>query len=814
MNIRRFATILIAIVSLMPASILAQNHTISGYVTDAKSGETLIYASVFDSITLKGTVSNEHGYYSLTIPAEKVCLQASYVGYGKFRSTFMLDGDKKINIALDSDQTLDEVTIIGEQVQSNVRSSQMSAVEIPISQITKVPTLFSEVDIIKVLQLLPGVQSGTEGSAGLYVRGGGPDENLFLLDGIPMYNVNHLFGFFSAFNADAIKNVTLYKGDFPARFGGRLSSVVDVRMKDGDLYEYHGNASIGLIASKINVEGPIVKGKTSFELSARRTYLDILAAPFIAIYSGEDDMRVGSYFYDLNLKVNHKFSDKDRLFLSLYSGDDAAYLNYKSNSSENGQSQIDAYMKDKWKWGNFVTSLRWNHVITPKLFMNVTGAYTQYRHSLGINYEETQTVNESGTATSITNNMQLAMNSGIYDVTAKADFDYNPIENHEITFGANITHHRFKPSTTSYHYKDSGSIGDIGTTLFDTIIGGNSNIGAIETSAYFEDDWAISNLVKADLGLHFSTFTVNKKTYTSLQPRVSIRTMINENLSIKAGYAYMSQYIHLLCNNSISLPTDLWVPTTEKISPMNSHQVALGVFYDMKGYQFSSEVFYKHMDNILEYKDGASFFTLDQTNWDDKVVMGEGKSYGIEFLARKQFGKTTGWIGYTLSKAERLFDREGQELNFGKPFPAKYDRRHDISIVVSHEFSDRFDMGLTYVFCTGNCATLSLQDYQGINDNIFGMGSQISYISSRNNFRFNNYQRVDLGFNFHKQKKYGVRTWNISVYNATSHNNPFIVYVDNEGYYDETTGHYIDKRELKQICLFPIIPTASWSFKF
>ena len=797
----------------------SKTYTISGYVTDGKSQETLIGASVYDASTMKGTVTNNFGYYTLKLNEGQVNMKASFVGFVPYEAVFNLKNDTVINIALKQSNQLNEVTVTAKAMESNVKGTQMSTIELPVTQLKKIPALFGESDVIKALQLLPGVQSGTEGSAGMYVRGGGPDENLILLDGVPLYNVNHAAGFFSAFNSDAIKNVTLYKGNFPARFGGRLSSVVDVRMKDGDMYEYHGNLSLGLIASKINVEGPIAKGKTSFNLSFRRTYYDLITAPLVnylvkqEAVTGKNSAWAGYYFYDLNLKVNHKFSDKDRLFLSIYSGDDKVYARMKYKDSYNsyyGESNSTEQLNLDWKWGNRIAALRWNHVIQPNLFMNVTGAYTQYRHSMGAGYSTETTQPQSNYSES----MDLGVHSGIYDVSAKADFDYKPFENHDVKFGANLTHHTYSPTTTAIHLKETEN--QQTGYAFDSVTN-DARIRALETDLYVEDNWDISNFYKLNVGLHYSTFTVDQKTYHSLQPRVSMRALVTENFSLKAGYAYMSQYIHLLSSNAISLPTDLWVPVTGSVVPMNAHQVAVGAFYDWKGFEFSVEGYYKKMHNVMEYKDGASFFSLDQTDWQDKVVMGDGWSYGIELFAQKQVGKFTGWVGYTWSHANRLFDRSGQELNFGRVFPAKYDRRHDLNIVLMYEFNKRIDVGATWIYSSGNCATLPLQGYHALglyNYSGYFDPTVVQHVESRNNYRFNSYQRLDLVANFHKQKKHCERIFSINIYNALCHNNPFIVYPRDYKVYDPYTGETTYMKTLRQICIFPIIPTLSWQYKW
>ncbi len=800
----------------------AQFITISGYITEKGSGESMISASVFEQNSRKGTVSNSFGFYSLTLPAGNFDLQFSYVGYSPEFVNLKLNKDTIINVQLDPALTLSEVTVTGHQKIAGVQSTQMSAIEVPISQIKMVPTLFGEADLIKALQLLPGVQSGTEGFTGFYVRGGGPDENLFLLDGIPLYNVNHLAGFFSVFNPDAIKNVTLYKGNFPARFGGRLSSVIDVHMNDGNNEKIHGNFSIGAISSKINIDGPINKGKTTFNFSARRTYGDLIIKPVMWYASLDQNMDIGDasagyYFYDINAKINHKFSDTDRLIASFYMGDDVIYSKFKDSYGSNEYFKTESYMKMDMNWGNLMTAVRWNHLISNKLFMNTTAAYTRYRYDMGVGSEFSFTDLTKNPPQYDYEDIYIGYKSGIEDLSFKLDFDYSPHPNHDVKFGFNYLNHTFKPGVSVAQFKMQQDTNVVNT---DTTIG-NNNVGSHETMWYAEDNIDLGHAFKANLGLHLSTFNVQGKFYSSLQPRISVRALFSDNLSFKAGYAAMSQYIHLLSNSNISLPTDLWVPVTKRIEPMRSHQVSAGFFYNLNNIvDLSLEAYYKTMFNLLEYRDGATFLG-SSTGWEDKVAMGRGWAYGIEFLAQKTIGNTTGWLGYTWAKTERLFDRPGEELNFGRVFPAKYDRRHDISLVVSHKFSKRFDAALTWVYATGNAGTLGLQVIPGteVPDTYpWEYNGEITYIESRNNFRMPAYHRMDLAFNFHKQKKHGMRTWNLSFYNAYNNNNPFIVLpmTESDVTYNPITNEYIwtSRKTLKQYSIFPIIPSLSYSYKW
>lgn len=781
--------------------VFGQKHTISGYVMDADSKETLIGAAVVDTYSGKGCASNNYGFYTLTLEADTVNLQVSYVGYSPQSHAFVLKADTTMSVFLSTNMALDEVVVEAFRGTVGARSSQMGVVELPVQQIKSIPTLFGEADVLKAIQLLPGVQNGSEGSAGMYVRGGGPDENLLLLDGVSVYNVNHMLGFFSVFNPDALKNVTLYKGSFPARFGGRLSSVVDIRMKDGDMRKYHGNASIGLISSKINIEGPVVKDKLSFNISFRRSYSDLLMKPALWVARMQDPemdkFKAGYYFYDLNAKLNWKASDKDRLFFSFYSGDDGIYYKMKIKEHTTQQFESSTTQRLRWRWGNKLVALRWNHVLSQKLFMDASANYTQYRHNLGMSmierYSDSQHISSAADAFSMT------YKSGIHDFTGKVDLDYMPTPNHEIRFGGNYTYHHFRPDVQSMKFSSSNTF----ENSFDTIAGSPS-VFAHETAFYTEDNMTLGEIFRINVGLHYSTFTVESRFYQSLQPRLSLSVMVAPNMSVKAGYAYMNQYVHLLSNSSLSLPTDLWVPVTSKIFPMKAHQVSLGCFYEWPDlFDVSVEGYYKKMDNLLEYKDGASFFGSNE-NWDKKVCMGEGWAYGAELLLQRSFGKTTGWIGYTWAHAKRKFDREGQIINEGRVFPAKYDRRHDISITVQYKFNDRFDVSSTWVFSTGNCGTLGLQYYEGLGNDYV----PIIQALERNNYRLGNYHRLDIGMNYHRKRKYGIGTWNVSVYNAYNHNNPFLVFTDYK-----TDGEN-EVKVLKQAGIFPIIPSVSYSYKF
>ncbi|MBR1766858.1 MAG: carboxypeptidase-like regulatory domain-containing protein [Bacteroidales bacterium] len=803
---------------LAPLSAMAQTATLSGTITDAATGETLIGATVVDTRSGKGTVTNLYGHYSLTIPRDSVSLKVSFVGYEPQHFNLRLDANRELNVKLASSLTLNEVVITAERV-GDVRSVQMSANVMTVEKIKSVPVMFGEADLIKALQLMPGVQSGSEGNSGMYVRGGGPDENLFLLDGVPLYNVSHMGGFFSAFNTDAVKNVTLYKGSFPARFGGRLSAVLDVTQNNGNDQELHGNLSVGLISAKFNLEGPLVKGKTTFSLSARRTYAELFVIPAImwlndATSDDEPDgpavvenskFDAGYYFYDINAKLTHKFSDKSRLYASFYMGDDKIHGKVHTVTA----LDEDINLGFSTLWGNLVGSLRWNYELTPKLFLNLSASYTQYKNNIEGSVEKLATPDDPNAST-ITGNYD----SGIKEATLRADFDYAPNPDNNVKFGLSLSRHWFTPevANASVNYYDSIQM-NRALEIDSSIVSGI--VPASEMVAYFEDDWSVTDVFKLNYGLHYSSFYVKDHFYHSVQPRFSGRLLITPDLSFKVGYAQMTQYVHLLSTTSVTLPTDLWVPVTDRIEPMTSEQVAAGLSYSLSGIaDFSVEAYYKHMDNLIEYKDGATFFGSTE-NWENLVYSGRGWSYGVEFLIQREYGDLTGWVGYTWSRSMHQFDRDGQMINDGKPFPAKYDRRHDLSIVLSYKLSPSVDVSATWVFSTGNAASLSMQSYPSAledpddydNDQTGGRNT-ISVVEGRNNYRLPNYHRLDLGANFHRKFKHARRTISVSVYNVYNRQNPYMLYRSRTHTYQGYPS------ALVQLSIFPILPSVGYTLFF
>jgi outer membrane receptor for ferrienterochelin and colicin len=773
--------------------------SVSGYISDKSSSETLIGANIGETGSNSGTVSNNYGYFTLSLPEGKTELQVSYIGYQTEKIPLFLRKDTVLNIRMEQSVRLKEVVI---EVGKNKPFTPSSGViELTRMDILNTPTLMGEPDVIKTLQLLPGVQAGVEGTAGLYVRGGGPDQNLTLLDGVNVYNINHFYGLFSIFNGDAVKKVTLYKSSFPARFGGRLSSVIDTRLKDGDMHNYHGDISIGLVTSHFNLEGPIVKDKTSFSISARRSYVDALLQGIKLLTNEEeyDSFVPSAYFYDLNAKINHKFSDKSRLYFSFYSGKDKmGVLNNRKNE--------DALKKNiDYHWGNTIASMRWNYVLSQNLFANVTMAYNNYQFDFNT-ADITEMKSDKGYSHSEYRNYQ---HSGINDLIANFDMEFLPNERHDVRFGGGYIFHTFKPEVygnTLFEFFEGDTLRDIRNNYL------SENTTGHETSLYAEDEIALSAQWKANLGVHFSTFHVGKKNYWSLQPRISLGYEITPKLSLKTSYSEMSQYIHLLASSTLSQPTDLWVPVTPELPPMFSRQVTLGAYYDTQNnYNFSVEGFYKNMDNLLEYKEGSSWIS-PSVPWYEQVESGKGRVYGVELFAQKTQGNLTGWLGYTWSWNDRKFPT----INEGKRFPSKYDRRHDLKINATYKISKKFDFSAAWVFSSGNTYSLSMEEYSVLSREEsnpvyyedYKPSEWIERYESRNNYRIPPTHHLDLSMNYYRKKNTKGRQsiWNITIFNVYNQACPFLIFPD----FSEKKGKHV----IKQVNLLPILPSFSYTYKF
>lgn len=798
----------------VPQKTVSRRFTISGYVTDGASSETLIGANILESRRSTGTATNPFGFYSLTLPEGETELVFSYLGYESRHSRFELTKDTLLNVRLDSNNQLAEVVVLSDKREAGIESTAMGAHEIPMTQIRHTPSILGEADLLKTIQLMPGVQAGMEGFAGMYVRGGGPDQNLVMLDGIPVYNADHLLGVFSIFTPEAVKNTTLFKSSFPARYGGRLSSIVDVRTNDGDMHKYHGAFSIGLLTDKLHIEGPIWKERTSFSFSARA----IPTLFFKNLIVDKDDTysdKYNYYFYDVNAKVNHKFSDRSRIFLSFYKGKD--HYHYDSYyHGDNYDNSIKNYSKDNshLNWGNTIAYGRWNYVFNSKLFCNTTVSYNKYEMGLDGNMEDTYTV-----ANKVQDRYYYSskFNSGIRDWSARMDFDYTPMPQHHIKFGAEYIHHTFRPGIATSKIQDI----DNGALQEDTVYN-TSNSHAMrgqEISLYAEDNFNVNARFSLNAGVRTSLFHTQGKSYYSLQPRLSARYDLGQGYSAKASYTCMAQYVHLLSSTPLSMPTDLWVPITKDISPMYANQFSIGGYYSgLPGWEFSVEGYYKQMKHILEYQDGVSFFGTS-TNWEEKVEMGEGRSFGLELMVQKTLGKTTGWLAYTLSKTDHRF--KNGTINQGRWFPYKYDRRHSISLNLSHKFSDRIDAGASWIFNTGGCITIPEKATIIVSPD--GVIEETGYISRRNNYRLPASHRLNLGVNFNKKTKHGIRTWNISIYNAYNAMNPNIVYSKYKKssylYQPDGNGGFIEHKEegkisIKKLTILPCIPSVTYTYRF
>lgn len=760
-----------------------QKVSLSGYMKDAATGESLIAGTVYIKGADQGATTNNYGFYSVTVPAGKYTVIYSYVGYTSITMEMDLTTSKKYNAELVSGTTMKEVKVTAGRKDENVNKAEMGTISLSIARIKQLPVLFGEVDILKTLQLLPGVQSAGEGNSGFYVRGGGPDQNLVLLDDAVVYNTGHLFGFFSVFNGDAIKDVTLIKGAPPANYGGRLSSVVDVTMKEGNIKQYHAEGGIGLIASRLTLEGPIKKEKGSFMVSGRRTYIDVLVRPFSKRLEN-----TGYYFYDANLKANYILGSKDRVYLSGYTGIDKFKF-----SNERGTFKADI------PWGNNTATLRWNHQFSDKLFSNTTLVYNDYDFASSFNV----------------NVFSVKLSSGIKDYNAKTDFDYYTPFHHKIKAGAAYTHHTFIPNQVS------GKI--------DTIKLEPSNAYtkyAHEAGVYVLDDFDPTDWLKVNVGLRYSFFgqtgpyTAYKmdaagnftdstkykkgdlvKTYGGWEPRLNLRFALSDNTSIKTSFAQTYQYIHLVTNNGSTLPTDVWAPSTYLVRPQKARQVSAGYFQNFldNKLETSVEVYYKQMENQLQYREGYTPNTLRDPELE--YVFGKGESYGAEFFINKTEGRFTGWIGYTLAWTNQTF----KQLNGGETFPLKYDRRHNISVTSSYKLNDKWTTSAVFVFGSGNAVTLPTAYY-------FIDGELVQLYSKINAYRIPAYHRLDLSAVYTptpKKKRRWEGSWAFSVYNAYNRKNPYFLYVDNSGNVNQ--GISI---KVYQVYILPIIPAVTYNFKF
>jgi hypothetical protein len=762
--------------------------TISGFITSTASAERLAGASIIVN-EKNSTTANSYGFYSITLRAgDSFQVMASYVGYITEMRSLQTDSSLLLNIALTPAVPLQEIVVTGSPTKKETpiqQSTQMSSAQLSAVTIKSLPALLGETDVAKIIQLLPGVQNGNEGTSGLYIRGGTPDQNLILLDGVPVYNISHLFGVFSIFNADAISTIQVIKGGVPARYGGRLSSIIDIGVKEGNRNKMAGEVAMGFIAPRFTLEGPLGKNKkTSFIVSARRTLADLFLGPISKIASANKNTSTYT-FYDVTAKINRELSAKDHLYLSGYWGTDRFRI--VNNSSKDN---LVSRQENQLSWGSTTAILRWNHVFNKKVFGNLSAYYGKF--SIATNSKKSSSVVGNLTGDSLERYSQSFL-SGIRDWAARYDIDYRPIPHHFIRAGVGAMWHVYKP-------------GALQTTVIGNTLKNSSNvfinsIYSNEWNAYIEDDIKISNRLKANLGLHVAGFKVADNFFSGLQPRLSARYLLTPMVSLKASYTKMNQFLHLLTNNGIGLPTDLWVPVTKKIPMQTSHQMAAGLAWNFKQqYEITIEAYYKKMNNIIEYAEGASFYYSGFNNqWEDKVELGKGKNYGMEFFLEKKKGLTRGMISYTLAFNNRQFDK----LNDGKVFPFKYDRRHDFKIAVVHTVDKKLELSADWVFNTGQALSLPVEVIQNQN------GGDVEIYKQRNQFRMPNTHRLNVSVKFIKQRTRYERAWVLGVYNAYNRKNPFYIYRN-----FSLTDNGIKTYQFKQVSVLLLMPSVSYQIKF
>jgi hypothetical protein len=758
-------SLIVSLFIAVSTATFGQKFTIKGVVSDSTHGELALGALVYVKGTDKGVATNPYGFYSITLDKGNYEIICSYIGYKPYHKIVNLNQDISLDIKLIDDNVLNEVVVLAEKdhVTEQVQSTQMGAINIPIEQIKNIPTIGGETDIIKVMQLMPGVKRGDEGQNGMFVRGGSIDGNLILLDEATVYNVSHLFGFFSVFNNDALKDVTLYKGGFPAQFGGRLSSVMDIRMKDGDMHKFHADGGIGLLSSHLTLQGPIIKNKASFLISGRRSYIDRV---FKAVFQSDV---LPYYFYDVNAKVNFILSDKDRIYLSGYNGDDV--LKAKND-------QDSGFFQGGFMLGNITATARWNHVYTPKLFSNISLINTKFRYDVE----------------AIIPGNSFLTRSRIADIGLKADYNYYPSTQHNVKFGSFFTNHTFRPNMVN----TAGQISDL--------IRGREGkrIFTQEFGVYLGDDWQIDSTLKLNIGLRYSNLVTEKFLYPALEPRMSLTYNYTKNQSLKFGYTRMKQFLHLVSSSAIALPTDLWYPVTKQIKPLTADQVAASYNFGMPKANtlITIEGYYKWMRNVIGYREGAVLVLND--NYEDELVSGKGWAYGVECFITKTKGALTGWIGYTLSWSLRNFE----DLNKGKDFFAKYDRRHDLSIVGSYEFTKRFSISAVWVYATGQRFTPLTGNFMMANSSASGVLTLPIY-SDKNAFEMPPAHRFDINFIIKSRPHRGLLKytgeWHFGAYNLYNRAQPQQVKIVEDG---KGSYKYVARGR------FGMIPFVAYNFKF
>lgn len=755
--------LLVALPGVRPT--FAQKHTLSGTITDAQTGETLIGAGILAVTLDKGTASNTYGFYSLTLPrTDSLTVLFSFLGYTPQLKKVYLTQDIALDVRLEPTSTqLGEITVSAERANAdNVRVTRMGVMDVPIQAVETLPAILGEQDVLKVIQLLPGVQAGQEGTTGYYVRGGNIDQNLVQLDEATVYNPNHLFGLFSTFNTRALNNVQLVTGGFPANYGGRLSSVLQISMREGNQREFVTQGGLGLISSQLSVEGPIKKDRASFIISGRRSYLDLIMRPFQK--ANNTNLY---YFYDVNAKLNYQLSRTDRVYFSLFTGrDDAEYV----DASSLGYGV---------RFGNSTATLRWNHLFGGKLFSNTSLILNKY-------FIQVNTIQGPFYSQNY---------SGIRDLTAKTEFEYYPNPAHNIRLGALVTRHVFSSTGNEGRVPQGQQVGNL---TLDEIPERKSTEGAL----YVNDRWEVSNRFGINVGLRVPYYSAPEATYLEFEPRLSMKVGLGETSSVKASYTVMNQFIHLVPSTTASVPTDIWTPSSKVTRPQRAWQVALGYFRNFadNAYESSVELYYKDMDHQVLFREGTQL--LAYTNIDSVLTYGRGWSYGAEWFVKRKGRRLSGWVAYTLSWTRQRF----AALNAGEDFPFKYDRRHNLAVVGTYEASRRWTLGANFVFLSGPAYTLPLgRVYASLAGDLY---SGLFYDYDKvNNFRLGAYHRLDVAATYHlKPRWFEEADLVISLYNIYSRLNPYFVFLD----LDNQTGEPV----AKQVALLPLVPSVSFNFRF
>ena len=766
---------------LQTGIVVGQVQGVQGYVISGITGEALIGSHVYELRTRTGVITNQYGFFRLSAASDTFTVQISHVGFERLVLTLVpTDSIKTFELTPFATQ-LDSIVVMAEGERFEIEDRLLTnKTTISPADVATLSALLGEADILKVFQLKPGVSFGTEGTAGLHVRGGSPDQNLIIMDGAPIYNWSHVFGFVSSFNHDALNEAELYKGGFPARYGGRLSSVVNLTMREGNRRAFAGRGTIGLLASRVTIEGPIRKNESSFIVSARRTYLDLLTRPLF--WLGETDYLIGYNFGDINAKANVIFSERDHAFASLYASRDSYYLR---------DGKKDDQLRNGVGWGNLVGTLRWNRVLKQTMFLNVVLLHSRYEYSALDRY----TVSELNSGSGTVELYETRFRSGISDWTAKADLEYAPLVTHKLRFGASVSRKGYTPGVQRV-IEEAGA-----RMVVDTLVETNRKHAATEWHAYAEDTGDFLERVKVNGGIHMSGFHAHGKRYASFEPRISALVWIASAWAATASYARAYQYVHLLTNNGVGPPTDLWVPSTRRVAPQRAWQLNAGV--SRQGAQdaigASMTGYYKSMKGVIEYLEGSSLAGLNR-DWEGQIAAGRGWSYGIEALIEKKEGKTRGWIGYTLSWTNRRVP----DINQGRRFPYRYDRRHDISVALMRRLG-RHTLSATWVFATGNAVTIPVAQY-------VENGTLVSVFQGRNQQRLPAYHRLDLSMHLPKRK--GKAKLTFSVYNLYNRRNAFYTYVRDTAAFESFRGYFDESRSFRKVSVFPVIPSISYSFTF